>query len=151
MKIYLATDHAGFELKEKVLAYLKEKYSEIEVEDCGAYVYDEHDDYPTFIKQAKEALSYDLQNGLDSRAVVFGGSGEGEAIVMNRQSGIRCTTYYGGTLDIVRLGREHNDANAISFGYRFVEEEECYRAIDIFLETEFEGGRHIQRVEEIDN
>jgi ribose 5-phosphate isomerase B len=151
MKIYLATDHAGFELKEKVAAYLASSYPDAEVEDCGAYDYDEHDDYPTFIKQAKSALSYDIQNGLDSRAIVFGGSGEGEAITMNREPGVRCTTYYGGTLDIVRLGREHNDANAISFGYRFVEDDECFRAVDIFLTTEFEGGRHISRIQEIDN
>ncbi len=151
MKIYLATDHAGFELKEMVKSYLETNYTDCEIEDCGAYVYDELDDYPIYIKQAREALAYDIENGLDSRAIVFGGSGEGEAIVMNRQRGVRCTTYYGTNLDIVRLGREHNDANAISFGYRFVEEEECYKAVDMFLSTDFEGGRHIARVEEIDN
>jgi ribose 5-phosphate isomerase B len=147
--IYLATDHAGYELKEKVKSYLSGKG--FDVIDCGDVVYNQIDDYTDYIHAAAQKLQSDIHNDIDSRAIVFGGSGEGEAIVMNRYAGVRCTTYYGTNLDIIKLGREHNDANALSFGARFVEDAECIRAVDMFLETLFsEEERHIRRIEKID-
>lgn len=149
--IYLATDHAGFELKEKVKSYLASTYPSISVQDCGATTYDESDDYTDFIHKAGESLSADVITGKGNRAIVFGGSGEGEAMVMNRYKGVRCTTYYGGSIDIVKLGREHNDANAISFGARFLEESECLLAIDTFLKTPFsKDSRHARRIHKLD-
>lgn len=157
-KIYLATDHAGFEYKELVKEFIVNKYGEeFELIDCGSFEMNETDDYTNFIHSAAKKLSSSLLNNnvRDDRAIVFGGSGEGEAIVMNRYNGIRCTTYYGGNLEIVRLGREHNNANAISFGARFVDFMEVKRAVEIFLSTEFdlnkeENKRHLRRIRAID-
>ena len=148
-KIYLATDHAGFELKEIVKNHLLEnKYN---VVDCGDDTYNEDDDYTDYMHVAAKNLHKDIAADINSRAIVFGGSGEGEAIVMNRYAGVRCTTYYGINLDIVKLGREHNNANAISFGARFVEDGECIRAVQMFLETEFSSDeRHVRRINKID-
>ena len=158
-QIYLASDHAGYELKEKVKTYLIEKG--YPVFDCGNTNYLEGDDYTDYMHLAAQKLQQDIQKNLEtnletntkntSRAIVFGGSAEGEAIVMNRYSGIRCTTYYGLNLDIVKLGREHNDANAIAFGARFVEDQECLRAVDMFLDTPFSmDPRHIRRITKIE-
>ncbi len=149
--IYIASDHAGYELKEKVKTHLNEKgYS---VFDCGDAAYNEDDDYTDYTHIAAQKLQNDIKESDDtnSRAIVFGGSGEGEAIVMNRYASVRCTTYYGTNLDIVKLGREHNDANAISFGARFVDGQECLRAVDMFLDTVFSGdARHVRRISKID-
>ncbi len=165
-KIYLASDHAGYELKEKVKLYLenfkKEStlegeenknnlISNFEIIDFGANLYDEVDDYTIYMHKTGHDVSIDANAGVNSRAIVFGGSGEGEAIVMNRYDGVRGTTYYGNNLEIVRLGRAHNNANALSVGARFVDYNECIKALEIFLNTDFERGRHISRVEKIDH
>lgn len=150
-KIYLASDHAGFELKEKVKLYLNNSDFNFEIVDFGASEYDEVDDYTIYMHKAGYDLSLDTNSGLESRAIVFGGSGEGEAMVMNRYDNVRCITYYGNNLEIIKLGRQHNDANALSFGARFVDYNECILAVNIFLKTSFEGGRHISRVEKIDH
>ena len=108
--IILATDHAGFELKEKIKAYLvRENY---EIQDLGASQYNEDDDYPEYMKKAGEAVS---QNP-NTKAIIFGKSGNGEAIVANRYKNVRAAVWYGGNMDIVRLSREHNDANVLSIG-----------------------------------
>lgn len=145
MKIYIATDHAGFEMKNSIVEYIRSLgYS---VEDMGALVYDSQDDYPDFIAPLAEKVALDV----DSRGIIFGGSGQGEAIVANRVSGIRAVVYYGGTLDIPRLAREHNNANVLSVGARFVSLEEIQQVVQIFLETEFIGEeRHVRRITKID-
>ncbi|MCC6520979.1 RpiB/LacA/LacB family sugar-phosphate isomerase [Candidatus Nomurabacteria bacterium] len=145
MKIYIATDHAGFEMKNKIVEYVTSLgYT---VEDMGALVYDSQDDYPDFIAPLAEKVALDT----DSRGIIFGGSGQGEAIVANRVSGIRAVVYYGGTLDIPRLAREHNNANVLSVGARFVSLEEIQQVVQIFLETEFIGEeRHVRRITKID-
>ncbi len=145
MKIYIATDHAGFEMKNSIVEYIRSLgYS---VEDMGALVYDSQDDYPDFIAPLAEKVALDV----DSRGIIFGGSGQGEAIVANRVSGIRAVVYYGGTLDIPRLAREHNNANILSVGARFVSLEEIQQVVQIFLETEFTGEeRHVRRITKID-
>jgi len=143
--IYLATDHRGFELKEKIKTWLSEW--DYEYEDMGAYEYDKDDDYPDFISKAAERVSLDLEN---SKAIVLGGSGQGEAIVANRQKGVRAVVYYGGSEEIVKLSRQHNDANILSLGASFLDEETVKKMIKLWLKTDFEGGRHERRIEKID-
>jgi ribose 5-phosphate isomerase B len=123
LHIHLATDHAGFALKQSVKDWLvAEGY---EVVDHGAQSYDETDDFPDFIAEAGRAL----HNQPQDRAIVFGGSGQGEAMMANRFKGVRATVYYGGPTDIITLSRAHNDANALSIGARFVSDAEAKQAI----------------------
>lgn len=160
MKIYLATDHAGFELKGKILKFLQEKG--YEVKDCGPYEYDKHDDYPDFISRAAENVSKDPE----SRGIIFGGSGQGEAIVANKHRNVRCALFYapqsarGATdisgsrsddpFEVVKLTRTHNDSNMLSLGVRFLTEEEVVQAITVWLETPFtHEERHVRRIEKI--
>ena len=145
MKIYLAADHAGFAHKEALKKALYEK--QYEVEDFGAHSLDVNDDYPVFIKKAASMLSRNPEN----RAVLFGGSGEGEAIAANRFPNVRAAVFYGGTGEIVKLSREHNNANALSIGARFIVEKEALEAIFLWLSTPFSGEeRHSRRIEQID-
>ena len=144
MKIYFASDHAGFELKEKLKEFLKgEGY---DIEGCGDFVYDEQDDYPDFILKAAQAVAKDK----GSKGIILGGSGQGEAIAANKVNGIRAVVYYGGPEDIVRLSREHNNANILSLGARFLSEEEAKRAVLLWLKTPFsEEERHKRRIQKI--
>jgi ribose 5-phosphate isomerase B len=145
MKIYIGGDHAGFELKEKLKIYLKELGHNIV--DKGAFSLDENDDYPDFIKPTAEAVSKDE----GSIGIVLGGSGEGEAIDANKVHGIRAIEYYGKNKEIVKLGREHNNANVLSLGARFLSEGEAKEAVEIFLNTKFSlGERHIRRIKKIE-
>lgn len=146
--IYLATDHAGFNLKEEVKGYLEEKG--IEVYDCGALTFEPGDDYPQFIALAAEKVQHDSMHE-PSMAIIFGGSGQGEAIVANRYRHVRAVVYAGGNLELVKLGREHNDANVLSIGARFVTKEEASQAIELFLSTPFSHEeRHSERIIQID-
>jgi ribose 5-phosphate isomerase B len=111
MKIYLATDHAGFELKEKIKVHLEEKGHE--VYDCGALTLELGDGYPEYMAKAAENIQKDAMHA-PSVGVIFGGSGQGEAIVANRFRHVRAIVYAGGNLELVKLGRQHNDANVIS-------------------------------------
>jgi len=146
MKLYIGTDHAGFELKEILIPFLIElRY---EVVDKGAFTYDENDDYPDFIKAVAKEVS---EHPLHTRGIILGGSGQGEAIVANRFKGVRTTLYYGGSEEIVKLGREHNDANILALGARFLTEDEAKRAVELWLTTEFaEEDRHLRRIGQID-
>lgn len=146
MKIFIGTDHAGFELKQALTLYLKELG--YEVEDMGAYEFNESDDYPDFIAPVAEAVAGDRK----AKGIILGGSGQGEAIGANRFRGVRAAVYYGGPRDIIRLSREHNDANILSLGARFISEDEAKEAVKLWLETEFGGEeRHLRRIEKIDN
>ncbi|MBX4215564.1 RpiB/LacA/LacB family sugar-phosphate isomerase [Candidatus Parcubacteria bacterium] len=141
MKIYIGSDHAGFELKGKLVSFLKEKG--YEVADLGAHTYDGSDDYPDYIVPVVEAVTKDR----DAMGVVLGGSGQGEAMVGNRHAGVRTALYYGGNQDIVRLAREHNDANILSLGARFLSETEAMAAVLLFIQTEFSADeRHRRRI-----
>ena len=141
MKIHIGTDHAGFELKNKLVEYLNKLGHEIT--DHGAFTYDPNDDYPDYITPVAHAVSMDMQ----SLGIILGGSGQGEAMNANRFAEVRAVEYYGATLEIVKLGREHNNANILSLGARFVTEDEAYEAVKLFLETEFSGDeRHIERL-----
>lgn len=141
MKIHLATDHAGFEHKEYLKAHLLEKG--YQVVDHGPTKLDENDDYPDFITPCAKAISISLED----KAVIFGGSGEGEAMCANRIKGVRAVVYYGGSKDILIFSRDHNDANVLSIGARFITAEEVGPAVDLWLETPFSGNeRHIRRL-----
>lgn len=144
-KIFLGTDHAGFELKEAVKEYLIElKY---EVEDFGNSIYDDGDDYPDFVLPVAKRVS-----SVDGLGIVFGGSGQGEAIVANRIKGVRAVVIYHYNEDIIRLSKEHNNANILSFGARFLNKDEVKNAIKLWLDTKFtEDERHIRRILKIDN
>lgn len=144
--VYLATDHAGFELKERVLAYLREELG-YEVIDCGAEVYDQLDDYPDFISKAAAAVAEDPER----RGIIFGGSGQGEAMAANRYRGVRAAVYYGGPEEIVTLSREHNNANMLSLGARFVTEAEAKTVVTKWLELSFSAAeRHQRRITKLD-
>lgn len=151
MKIYLGTDHAGFELKEKIKSWLLEWGYEFE--DMGAYALDAQDDYPDFIGPVAKAVALRQAKGdYGIRGIIIGGSGQGEAMVANRFKGVRAAVFYGGNLDIVRLSREHNNANVLSIGARFITEDEAREAIKIWLETPFtDDPRHVRRIEKIDS
>ncbi len=129
--IYLATDHAGFAHKETVRDWLiAEGFS---VVDLGAFHYDEDDDFPDYISGAGKAVS---QNPETTVAIIFGGSGQGEAMVANRFPGVRATVYYGGEDSIIQLSREHNDANVLSIGARFVSVDLAKKVIWDWLQGE---------------
>lgn len=140
-KVYIGSDHAGYELKEKLRVYLSSLG--YEVEDKGAFSLNPNDDYPDFIKP----VAISVVNNKGSFGIILGGSGEGEQMVANKIEGIRAAEYYGGNLDIVRLAREHNDANILSLGARFINEEQAHDAVKIFLETPFSREvRHERRI-----
>lgn len=161
IKVFLACDHAGFELKEKVKDFLQK--GGYQVEDCGATSFNSNDDYPDFISKAAESVSKDPEG---SKAIIFGGSGQAEAMVANKYKNIRCALFYAATapieaaditgrksddhFEMIRLTREHNDANILSVGARFVSEEEATIAIRLWLDSPFtKEERHVRRLEKI--
>jgi len=145
MIIHIATDHAGLELKEKVKSYLSKL--DYEVIDHGAYEYDALDDYPDFIFPCAEAVS----NDSNSKGIILGGSGQGEAMAANRVKGVRAAVFYNGPDEIIKLSRQHNDANILSLGARFMSDQEMYKIIELWLSTDFESGRHKRRIEKLDD
>lgn len=142
MKIYLAADHAGFELKEKIKEYLN--FQNHEIVDEGAFSYEKEDDYPNIISKAAKQISKDPS----SKAIIFGKSGSGEEIVANKFENVRAVL--GFSEENVRLSREHNDANILSIGSEFIDFGKAKALIDIFLNTPFSNEqRHERRIEEI--
>jgi ribose 5-phosphate isomerase B len=145
MKIFIASDHAGFELKGKLIPYLQELGCV--VEDKGPFEYDAVDDYPDFIKLVAEVVD----KGGKVRGVVIGKSGQGEAMQANRFKGVRAAVYYGGNMEIVKLSREHNDSNILSLAAGFVSDEEAKSAVKLWLETPFsDEARHVRRINKLD-
>lgn len=147
--IHIGADHAGFDLKNEIIRFLEQKH--YEVIDHGAYELDPEDDYPDFILPVAVSVAEDP----NSRGIILGGSGQGEAMVANRIKGIRATVFYGEPTysddSIVNLSRQHNDANILSIGARFLTEEEALEAIDMWLETSFSNEpRHERRISKID-
>lgn len=141
MKIAFGADHAGFELKEHVKSALIEAGHE--AIDCGAVVFDPDDDYPQFCAAAARKVS----SGEAERAIVIGKSGQGEQIVANKVHGIRAALC--NDAELARLSREHNDANVLAIGSAFVSADLADEIVELWLKTEFEGGRHERRVEQI--
>ncbi len=146
MKIYIGSDHAGYELKELLKTYLSNLNNE--VEDCGAFTLNAEDDYPDFIQPVAQKVT----ENPGSLGIILGGSGQGEAMCANRVAGARASVYYGGTLDMIRVTREHNNANILSLGARFITEEEAQQAVELFLTTKFsDEPRHIRRINKLDS
>jgi ribose 5-phosphate isomerase B len=141
MKIAIASDHAGFEYKEKIKKYLEKKGHE--VTDFGTDS-DERCDYPDFIAPAAGAVA----NGECERGIVLGGSGNGEAMAANRIRRVRCAVCW--NTKSAKFASAHNNANMISLGQRMMPIKTAYAIIDTWLKTEFEGGRHIPRIEKLD-
>jgi ribose 5-phosphate isomerase B len=142
MKIAIGSDHAGFEYKERIRAYLAEHGHE--VKDFGAFSA-EPVDYPLFIRPVALAVA----RGEYARGIILGGSGNGEAIVANRIRGIRATVCWDAVS--ARLAREHNDSNILSLGQRMMSANTALEIVEIWLSTPFAGGRHARRIAQIDD
>ena len=141
MKIAIGSDHAGFDYKENVKVLLQELGHE--VRDFGTFD-TEPVDYPVFIRPVAEAVA----RGEFERGVVLGGSGNGEAIVANKVKGIRCALCW--SLDTARWAREHNDANILALGQRTIPPELALEIVRVWLTTHFAGGRHLNRIRQIE-
>ncbi len=141
MKIAIGSDHAGFRYKEAIKTFLTNLGHDVvdEGTDSEAPV-----DYPRFIRPVAEAVAA----AEVERGVVLGGSGNGEAMTANRVRGVRCALCW--NEESARLGRQHNNANVISLGQRMMSEEMALRLVQIWLDTPFEGGRHLTRILELD-
>ena len=141
MRIALGCDHAGFAYKERIKALLKDLGHE--PKDFGTFSGDTVD-YPVFVRPAAESVAH----GDCDRGIVLGGSGNGEAIVANKVKGVRCALCW--NLDSARLSRQHNDANVLSLGQRMISEELALDIVRLWLTTDFEGGRHLNRIRMIE-
>ena len=128
--IYLASDHAGFYHKEAILKWLNEE--NIETKDFGAFTFDREDDFTDFVAKAAKAVSLNPQSAC---AIIFGGSGQGEAIMANRFPYVRAVVFYGGEAEIITLSRTHNDANILSIGARFVSIDDTKKYVWDWLQT----------------
>jgi len=155
MKICIGTDHAGFELKEALLPYLKKLG--YDVYDKGAFSFKDNDDYPDYIIPVAEEVSADPEN---VRGIVIGGSGQGEAICANRFPHVRAVVFNGqyrptdGRLVPyeIMITRQHNNANVLSLGARFLSVEEAKQSVKLWLETPFSNDlRHMRRLKKIDS
>jgi ribose 5-phosphate isomerase B len=154
MKIVIASDHAGFDLKKYLIQFIKEYDSNIEILDMGPDIYDENDDYPDYIKKVAEYIS-ENNNPEMFRGIVIGGSGQGENICANKYKNIRSILVYGNDLNlntqIAKLSREHNNANIISFGARFIENENAQQVLQTWLNTNFSNEeRHVRRLSKLE-
>lgn len=149
-KVFIASDHAGFQLKQSLIPHLESLGHE--VVDCGADVFNAEDDYPDFVMPCATQVA--ATSG--SFGIVLGASGQGEAMAANRIPGVRAAVYYGAAgmqtdatgkeLDLIASVREHNDANVLSLGARFLSVEDATVAVERFLSTAFPGeDRHVRR------
>ncbi len=141
MKIAIGSDHAGYHYKQSIIAYLEDKGHT--VIDFGTNS-EASVDYPVFIRPVAEAVAA----GTCERGIVLGGSGNGEAMAANRVKGVRCGLCW--NLESARLTRLHNDANVLSLGQRMMDLEMALGIVDLFLATSFEGGRHLERIRQLD-
>jgi ribose 5-phosphate isomerase B len=141
MKIAIGSDHAGFRYKEKIKEFLQERAHE--VIDFGTFS-EEPVDYPLFIRPVAEAVA----RGEAERGIVLGGSGNGEAMAANRIKKVRCALCW--NEEVARLARAHNDSNVLSLGERLIAEETALEIVRVWLETPFDGGRHVRRIQLLD-
>ena len=142
MRVYLGSDHAGFDLKQRLVEHLRQLGHE--PVDCGPPAYDAEDDYPPYVLLAATRAAADP----GSVGIVMGGSGNGEAIAANKVRGIRCALAFSD--DTATLAREHNDANCLSLGARMYDEATALRFAELFLATPFSGAeRHVRRIEQL--
>lgn len=145
MKVYISSDHAGFEMKRELIPFLSE--NGFDVTDCGPKEYNHDDDYPDYVSVVAEKVSRELL----SQGIVIGWSGQGEAVVANRFKEVRCAVFYGGPKHVLTLSREHNDANVLSLGAHFITTKEAKEAVLLWLRTKFTyDERHIRRIKKIE-
>ena len=145
MRIYIGSDHAGFEMKRELISSLAGITREII--DCGPFQYVHDDDYPDFVSIVAEHVS--KESGV--WGIVVGRNGQGEAIVANRFPNVRCVVFYGGTKHVLTLSREHNDANMLSLGSNFLTSVEAKQSVLLWLNTKFSGDeRHVRRIKKIE-
>ncbi|MFM2415237.1 MAG: hypothetical protein RI911_930 [Candidatus Parcubacteria bacterium] len=161
MKVYFATDHAGFALKNVLVEAVRA--AGYEVEDCGPFAYDAADDYPQLIAAGVAKLSADAAEGKESKAVILGGSGQGEAMVANRFPSVRCAVYYGApqgeqvdmsgkSLSMIQSTRAHNNANCLSLGARFLDEATAKKVTLEWLKESYTNEpRHERRIQAIES
>ncbi|TAL49194.1 RpiB/LacA/LacB family sugar-phosphate isomerase [Patescibacteria group bacterium] len=152
MKIFIGTDHAGLAQKEKIIEYLRE--NGYEVIDQGAQEYDENDDYPDYVIPVAREVS---RNPQGVRGIILGGSGQGEAMCANRFPHVRAALFYGSRISLtssitnLEVSRQHNDANILAIGSRFVTDDEAVQAVRVWLDTPFSNGeRHKRRLGKIE-
>ena len=144
--IYIGSDHAGFYLKEKIKNYLDK--NKFKFEDIGPFKFNKNDDYPDYIIPAAKKVSANK----NSLGIIFGGSGQGEAIAANKVKGIRAIVLYSFNKNIIKLSKEHNNANILSLGSRFLSEKQAINSIKLWLETKFSNQkRHIRRLKKIED
>lgn len=142
--VFLASDHAGFALKEKIKQHLKKR--KLSFHDIGPFALDKDDDYPDFIIPCAEKVAQTK----NSFGIILGGSGQGEAIAANKVKGIRAIVAYNYNPKIIALSKEHNDANILSLGASFLPEKQAFQTIDLWLKTKFSNNvRHVRRLKEI--
>lgn len=143
--LYLASDHGGFHLKEKVKSRLAQQ--KVPFIDCGAFAYDKDDDYPDFIIPLAKKIG---KSPTRHKGIIFGRSGQGEAIAANKIKGVRAALYYGKEPKIIRLSRTHNNCNVLSLGGDFVTPAQAMYAIMLWLHTSFsQVARHKRRIKKI--
>jgi ribose 5-phosphate isomerase B len=146
--LLIAADHAGFELKKFLTERLKTQG--YDVEDMGAHTLVPGDDYPRIMAPVGLRIAERADTD-DIRAIVIGGSGNGEAIMCNRFPGVRAAVWYGGSLEVIRHSRDDNNSNILSLGARYMTQDEAWQAVQLWLETPFSGEeRHERRNELID-
>lgn len=142
MRVYLGSDHAGFDLKQRLVEHLRGLGHD--PVDCGPPSFDPEDDYPPYVLLAASRTASDPE----SFGIVLGGSGNGEAIAANKVPGVRCALAFSD--DTARLGREHNNANVLSLGARMYDEETAIRFAELFLSTPFsDAPRHVRRIDQL--
>lgn len=142
MKIILCSDHAGFELKQELKQYLTSK--NLNIVDVGAEKIDSNDSYVDYAKKANRLMVEDIQN----LGIYVCGSGVGMCIVANKQKGVRATNV--NSVEIAKLSKQHNNANVLCLGARFIDSDTAKQIVDAFLSTQFLGGKHKQRVDSIE-
>ncbi len=155
--IYFATDHAGFALKEVLVPFVRDELGYVVI-DCGARRLDSDDDYPDFVGEAASHVSRQPSD----RAIILGGSGQGEAMAANRFLNVRAAVFYGQPtgspadasgmeLSLLQASRAHNDANVLSLGARFLSVEDAKGAVALWLATNFSGDeRHVRRIKKLE-
>jgi ribose 5-phosphate isomerase B len=144
-KVFIGSDHAGFKLKEKIKSHLEK--NNFQVEDLGPKRFKAGDDYPDYIIPTAKRVS----KNKESMGIVIGASGQGEAIAANKVKGARAALYYGKNEEIIKLARQHNDANIISLGSKFLSTKKAIKALDLFLKTPFSNEqRHKRRIQKLE-